>query len=46
VGVYLDDHLAGSAAGTDFDRLIERARGQRRTREPHRVAAGPRAFST
>jgi hypothetical protein len=32
-------------AGTDFDRLIERARGQRRTLEPHRVAAGLRAFS-
>jgi hypothetical protein len=26
-------------AGTDFDRLIERARGQRRTLEPHRLAA-------
>ena len=33
-------------AGTDFDRLIERARGQRRTLEPHRVAAGLRAFSS
>ena len=33
-------------AGTDFDRLIERARGQRRTLEPHRVAAGQRAFSS
>ena len=32
--------------GTDFDRLIERARGQRRTLEPHRVAAGQRAFSS
>jgi hypothetical protein len=32
-------------AGADFDRLIERARGQRRTLEPHRVAAGLRAFS-
>jgi hypothetical protein len=32
-------------AGTDFDRLIERARGQRRTLEPHRVAAGLQAFS-
>ncbi|HEX4907977.1 MAG TPA: hypothetical protein VFW32_05240 [Actinomycetes bacterium] len=32
-------------AGTDFDRLIERARGQRRTLEPHRVATGLAAFS-
>jgi hypothetical protein len=32
-------------ARTDFDRLIERARGQRRTLEPHRVAAGLAAFS-
>ena len=32
-------------AGTDLDRLIERARGQRRTLEPHRVAAGLAAFS-
>jgi hypothetical protein len=32
--------------GTDLDRLIERARGQRRTLEPHRVAAGLRAFSS
>jgi hypothetical protein len=31
--------------GTDFDRLIERARGQRRTLEPHRVAVGLAAFS-
>lgn len=33
-------------AATDFDRLIERARSQRRTLEPHRVAAALRAFST
>jgi hypothetical protein len=32
-------------AGTDFDRLIERARGQRRSLEPHRVAAAVRAFA-
>jgi hypothetical protein len=32
-------------AGTDFDRLIERARGQRRALEPHRLAAAVRAFS-
>ena len=31
-------------AGTDFDRLIERARGQRRSLEPHRLAAAARAF--
>jgi hypothetical protein len=30
-----DDRLAGN----DFDRLIERARGQRRALEPHRIAA-------
>ena len=45
LGVYLNDHLAGSAAGTDFDRLIDRARGQRRTLEPHRVAVCLAAFS-
>jgi len=33
-------------AGTDFDRLIARARQQRQTLEPHRVAAALRAFST
>jgi hypothetical protein len=33
-------------AGTDFDRLIERARGQRRALEPHRIAAAVAAFST
>jgi hypothetical protein len=33
-------------AGTDFDRLIDRARQQRQTLEPHRVAAAVRAFST
>jgi hypothetical protein len=33
-------------AGTDFDRLIERARGQRRTLEPHRLAAAVQSFST
>jgi hypothetical protein len=32
-------------AGTDFDRLVERARDQRRTLEPHRVAAAVRAFA-
>jgi hypothetical protein len=32
-------------AGTDFDRLIDRARQQRQRREPHRVAAALRAFS-
>jgi hypothetical protein len=37
-----DDQLL---AGTDYDRLIERARGQRRTLEPHRVAAALRSFS-
>jgi hypothetical protein len=33
-------------AATDLDRLIERARGQRRTLEPHRLAAAVRSFST
>jgi hypothetical protein len=33
-------------AETDFDRLIDRARGQRQTLEPHRVAAALRAFAT
>ena len=32
-------------AGTDYDRLIERASGQRRTLEPHRLAAAERSFS-
>jgi hypothetical protein len=32
-------------AGTDFDRLIERARGQRRTLEPHRLAAAVASFT-
>ena len=32
-------------AATDFDRLIERARGQRRTLEPHRLAAAVQSFS-
>jgi hypothetical protein len=45
-GVHLNDHLAGSAAGTDLDRLIERARGQRRALEPHRLAAAVQSFST
>ncbi len=31
--------------GTDFDRLIERARGQRRALEPHRLGAAVRSFS-
>jgi hypothetical protein len=34
-----------SLATTDFDRLIERARTQRRTLEPHRLAAAGQAFS-
>jgi hypothetical protein len=33
-------------AETDFDRLIDRARGQRQTLESHRVAAALRAFAT
>jgi hypothetical protein len=33
-------------AATDLDRLIERARGQRRALEPHRLAAAVRSFST
>ena len=32
-------------AATDFDRLIERARAQRASLEPHRLAAARRAFS-
>jgi hypothetical protein len=32
-------------AGTDFDRLIERAASQRNTLEPHRVAAALQSFS-
>jgi hypothetical protein len=32
-------------AGTDFDRLIERARGQRRALEPHRLAAAVESFA-
>ena len=32
-------------AGIDFDRLIERARGQRRALEPHRMAAALASFS-
>jgi hypothetical protein len=32
-------------AGTDYDRLIERAGGQRRTLEPHRLAAAERSFA-
>jgi hypothetical protein len=35
----------GRLAGTDFDRLIERARGQRRALEPHRLAAAVQSFS-
>jgi hypothetical protein len=43
----LKDAAAGDErlAGTDFDRLIERARTQRRTLEPHRLAAAGRALS-
>jgi hypothetical protein len=33
-------------AGTDYDRLIERARSQRGALEPHRLAAAAAAFST
>jgi hypothetical protein len=33
-------------AGADFDRLIERARCQRRALEPHRLAAALAAFSS
>jgi hypothetical protein len=36
----------GRLAGTDFDRLIERANGQRRTLEPHRLAAATQSFSS
>jgi hypothetical protein len=32
-------------AGNDFDRLIERARGQRRALEPHRIAGALASFS-
>ena len=32
-------------ATTDYDRLIERARGQRRALEPHRLAAAVAAFT-
>src|SRR5919112_340717 len=32
-------------AAADYDRLIERARGQRRTLEPHRLAAAVASFS-
>jgi hypothetical protein len=32
-------------AAADYDRLIERARGQRRTLEPHRLAAAAAAFT-
>jgi hypothetical protein len=32
-------------AGNDFDRLIERARDQRRALEPHRTAAARASFS-
>jgi len=32
-------------AAADYDRLIERARGQRRTLEPHRLAAAAGAFT-
>ena len=32
-------------AGTDYDRLIERASGQRRALEPHRLAAAERSFT-
>jgi hypothetical protein len=32
-------------AAADYDRLIERARGQRRALEPHRLAAAVAAFT-
>ena len=32
-------------AATDYDRLIERARGQRRALEPHRLAAAVESFT-
>jgi hypothetical protein len=32
-------------AAADFDRLIERARSQRRALEPHRLAAAVASFS-
>ena len=32
-------------AAADYDRLIERARGQRRTLEPHRLAAAVESFT-
>jgi hypothetical protein len=32
-------------AAADYDRLIERARGQRRTLEPHRLAAAVASFT-
>jgi hypothetical protein len=32
-------------AATDYDRLIERARGQRRALEPHRLAAALESFT-
>ena len=43
----LKEAVAGDPrlAGTDFDRLIERARGQRRAVEPHRLAAAMQSFS-
>jgi hypothetical protein len=33
-------------AGTDFDRLVDRARQQRETLEPHRLEAAAKAFSS
>jgi len=43
----LKEAAAGDSrlAATDFDRLIERARGQRRSLEPHRLAAAVQSFS-
>ena len=45
--VALKEAAAGDErlAATDFDRLIERAASQRRTLEPHRVAAARQSFS-
>jgi hypothetical protein len=45
--VALKEAAAGDPRLTaaDYDRLIERARGQRRTLEPHRLAAAAGSFS-
>jgi len=45
--VALKEAAAGDPrlAAADYDRLIERARGQRRTLEPHRLAAAVASFT-